>query len=155
MTELEAEIVAFATQNLRRDIPSRVKKLGEEFGELVEAILNNKQGDALEEAADMGIILSDLVWLISSGTSTLSMEMAAKLTVVQSRRYQNGIRVREPDPLTTRPATEGRIIHKIIAAPAQCEKCGTVVQSPTTGLCQNDCLCGGTLVTVAFPQDPT
>ena len=38
---------------------------------------------------------------------------------------------------------------KMITAPATCNKCGTQTISPTTGLCWNECWCGGELVSVA------
>lgn len=95
MTELERRITTFADAKLRRDIPGRMKKLGEEFGELAEAILSGDRRNAIIEAADMGNVLTDLVHLLSQGGTSLSEAMAAKIAICEQRTYVNGSRLRE------------------------------------------------------------
>jgi NTP pyrophosphatase (non-canonical NTP hydrolase) len=94
MNTIETELRAFANQHLRRDIPSRVRKLGEELGEFHEALAAGNTDGAVKEAADVALVLTDLVDLLSGGSACLSQEMHAKLEIVKQRKYANGSRVR-------------------------------------------------------------
>ena len=95
MNELELRVKRFADSRWpKRDLAGRVRKLGEEFGELAEAVarlesVSNGHGEIFkrrnhvaEEAADCAIILSDIVGLLG-----LSLEdvVRLKLAIVEQR----------------------------------------------------------------------
>lgn len=83
MTDLEQRIFDFANQRWpERDRAGRLRKLGEEFGELAEALVRGDETEICMEAADCGIVLADLLAL--SGCS-LTAAMEAKM-VVNNRR---------------------------------------------------------------------
>jgi NTP pyrophosphatase (non-canonical NTP hydrolase) len=86
MTQIEEEIIEFADGHWRRDLASRVKKLCEEVGELAEAIANGDHHEAKMEAADCGIVLTDIAHLL--GSQSLSVLMTVKLEVVKNRVRQ-------------------------------------------------------------------
>jgi NTP pyrophosphatase (non-canonical NTP hydrolase) len=79
MTSLENDIKSFADERWpNRDVPERLRKLGEEFGELAEAIARGDDAAAFLEAADCGIILADLLAL--KGKS-LTVAMMIKMEI--------------------------------------------------------------------------
>lgn len=86
MNPLELEIAQFADKHLRRDLASRLKKLGEEYGELAEAIANGDRVGSRLEAADCGIVLTDIAHLLGASLQDL---MAYKFQIVQER-VRNG-----------------------------------------------------------------
>jgi NTP pyrophosphatase (non-canonical NTP hydrolase) len=57
---LEAQIHDLADRHFKRDLASRLKKLGEEIGELAEAIVRKDKASILEEAADCNNVLTDI-----------------------------------------------------------------------------------------------
>jgi len=88
MTDLEQRIFRFANERWPdRDRAGRMRKLGEEFGELAEALIRGDETEICMEAADCGIVLADLMGL--SGVS-LNAAMEAKLIVVQRREHVRG-----------------------------------------------------------------
>jgi NTP pyrophosphatase (non-canonical NTP hydrolase) len=82
MNPLAQQIVDFADANFKRDLPSRLKKLGEEFGELAEAIAKGDQVSARLEVADCAIVLTDIAHLLKSDLDYL---MQHKWSVVMER----------------------------------------------------------------------
>jgi NTP pyrophosphatase (non-canonical NTP hydrolase) len=79
MTNLELEIKRFADQQWPgRDVADRIRKLGEEFGELAEALLRGDQEAAFLEAGDCGIVLTDLLALLGK---SLTVAMMVKLDI--------------------------------------------------------------------------
>lgn len=92
-TELEQRIKTFADSRWpERDIPGRIRKLGEEFGELAEAVARMDQSmptedevnDVILEAADCAIILTDLVALLDK---SLTIAMMIKIEIVEARPH--------------------------------------------------------------------
>ena len=57
----------------QRDLPSRLRKLGEELGELHEALLRFKLDEAELEIADVAIVLSDLLYVMGRRSSLLDV----------------------------------------------------------------------------------
>lgn len=80
LSPMEREVFEFANERWpRRDLPGRVRKLGEEFGELAEAVarylsrsiggdeaLYEARSNVLKEAADCGIVLDDLCAILKA-----------------------------------------------------------------------------------------
>jgi NTP pyrophosphatase (non-canonical NTP hydrolase) len=91
VNKLERDIAEFADANLKRDLPSRLKKLGEEFGELAEAIAAGRWNEARLEAADMGIVLTDITHLLPwrgqqpANSDSLSVLMDHKFNIIMKR----------------------------------------------------------------------
>lgn len=90
-TELEQRIKSFADKRWPdRDVPGRVRKLGEEFGELAEAVarmnINEPTEDGINdvmiEAADCAIILADLLALLDK---SLTIAMIIKMEINETR----------------------------------------------------------------------
>lgn len=90
MNSFEVDVKRFADSRWpSRDLPGRIRKLGEEFGELAEAVAKHQANPepqtkafVVEEAADCGIILTDILALL--GVS-LSDAMEMKLEIVKLR----------------------------------------------------------------------
>jgi NTP pyrophosphatase (non-canonical NTP hydrolase) len=97
MNTLEQRIKQFADGRWpHRDIPGRIRKLGEEFGELAEAVIHMRtmqgakdtQRETLAihcvalEAADCAIILADLCSLLGISLETVMLE---KLEIIERR----------------------------------------------------------------------
>lgn len=96
MTRLENEIIEFCREHkIGEDLPGRLKKLGEEFGELAEAIASGDFRNALLECADMGIVLSHLTFLLSRidvdmrNSGSLQAMMSVKLDL-RREQIRNG-----------------------------------------------------------------
>jgi len=97
MNDLERRICAYGDRNWPdADVAHKLRKLGEEFGELAEAIV---RGDRLEiqlEAADMAILLTHIVKKVSKKNycDSLMAWMATKLDRLEERdrinRIENG-----------------------------------------------------------------
>ncbi|MFZ4856162.1 MAG: hypothetical protein ACOYL3_07170 [Desulfuromonadaceae bacterium] len=86
MTGLEAEIKSFADERWPdRDIAGRIRKLGEEFGELAEAVARGVDNDIFLEAADCGIILADLLALMGK---SLTVGMMVKMEINRNREVK-------------------------------------------------------------------
>lgn len=94
--KLEAQIKEYADGLWPRRTPfSRLRKLGEEFGELTEACANfgqdarfGKVAAIKEEAADMAIILTDFISLLGG---SLEEEMVKKMRVNVQRTQQGSL----------------------------------------------------------------
>ncbi len=90
MQQLEHDIHKWANERFPdRTLASRLRKLGEEFGELAEAVCNVPNYPHSElchtaafEAADCAIVLSDICSMLGY---SLSGVMTAKFTEVQKR----------------------------------------------------------------------
>lgn len=89
LTPIEADIHAFANARWPvRTLASRLRKLGEEVGELAEAVVQlhvGKSGtvdEIVAEAADCRIVLADLCALIGR---SLDEETVKKLAVMKRR----------------------------------------------------------------------
>lgn len=65
------------------DLPKTLRKLGEEFGELAEAIANRNGTQIVEEAADCALVLTHIVRGISNGG--LQDAMRRKFNKVKQR----------------------------------------------------------------------
>lgn len=87
MTGLEEEIKKFADDRWPdRDVAGRLRKLGEEFGELAEAVARGDNNATFLEAADCGIVLTDLLAL--QGKS-LTIAMMVKMEINHSREVKS------------------------------------------------------------------
>lgn len=85
LTPLELRILRLAMKRgYQTDLASRLKKLGEEIGELAEAIANGDKVGIRKESADCGIVLSHIG--IIDGFS-LHLAMVEKLTEVEHRHF--------------------------------------------------------------------
>lgn len=92
MTDLEKQIKTFADERWPNRTPfSKLRKLGEEFGELSEACAKwgehakfGRIADIKEEAADMAIVLADFVALLGG---SLHEEMVKKMRVNVRREF--------------------------------------------------------------------
>ena len=83
MNELEQEVISHLdTIDPDRDLPDRMKKLGEEFGELCEAIVRGHGGESKKEAADCIIVLIDLMGMLGSNVVS---EVRKKLEELKAR----------------------------------------------------------------------
>lgn len=83
LTPHETRVLRLAMKRkYKTDLPSRLKKLGEEYGELAEAIANNDPKAIAQEAADIQIVLSHIG--IVCGFS-LAQASTDKLTEVERR----------------------------------------------------------------------
>jgi NTP pyrophosphatase (non-canonical NTP hydrolase) len=83
MTQLEQDIKTWADDRFgHRTTTGRIRKLGEEFGELAEAVAEADRTKIIEEAADVGMVVSDMLALI--GVS-FSEAMATKLEANKKR----------------------------------------------------------------------
>jgi len=83
VTGLEQEIKSFADRKWPgRDLAGRLRKLGEEFGELAEAIARGEMEEAYLEAADCGIVLADLVALMGK---SLTIGMMVKMEINKAK----------------------------------------------------------------------
>lgn len=91
LTEFEAEVMAFADERFgHRTLGGRIRKLGEEFGELAEAVIALQQGtgsvDAIAaEAADCNLVLTDLLALLKRSLAAASK---AKLAHNKTRKVK-------------------------------------------------------------------
>lgn len=86
MTALETEIKQFADDRWPdRDVAGRLRKLGEEFGELAEAVARGDGDAAFLEAADCAIVLTDLLAL--QGKS-LTVAMMVKMEINHTREVK-------------------------------------------------------------------
>ena len=95
MNPLAQEIVDFADANFKRDLPSRLKKLGQEYSELAEAIAKGDQVAARLEAADCAIVLTDIAHLLNSDLDFL---MEHKWAVVMERAHNGTLHKGERRP---------------------------------------------------------
>lgn len=87
MTSLEVKIYDFCNERYPRDLPGRLRKLGEEFGELAEAIARGQRKEIIEEAGDCGIILSDICALMDA---SLVAAMDTKLWLKKALEEREG-----------------------------------------------------------------
>lgn len=98
MTDLEQRIHTFADERWPdRTIAQKLKKMGEEFGELAEAVAvagvgfvysTSERACILEEAADCANVLSDLCSMLGA---SLSEEQAKKLDRILVREAQGRV----------------------------------------------------------------
>jgi len=83
MNALEHRIKAYADARWPdRDIKDKIKKLGEEFFELIEAAAEGDDAALMLEAADMAILLADLVALKGG---SLERCVAVKVDILEER----------------------------------------------------------------------
>lgn len=87
MTSLEMKIFNFCHARYPRDLPSRLRKLGEEFGELAEAIARGRRKEIIEEAGDCAIVLTDICALLDA---SLVAAMDTKLWLKKSLEEREG-----------------------------------------------------------------
>lgn len=87
MTTLELKIFDFCNQRYPRDLPSRLRKLGEEFGELAEAIARGRKKEIIEEAGDCAFVLADICALQDA---SLSAAMDTKLWLKKALEEREG-----------------------------------------------------------------
>ena len=87
MTNLETKILDFCNERYPRDLPSRLRKMGEEFGELAEAIARGRRKEIIEEAGDCGIILTDICALLNA---SLVAAMDTKLWLKKAIEEREG-----------------------------------------------------------------
>ena len=91
VTELEKEAVELFGESFPRDVPSRVKKLLEEVGELCEAIITVPYTTQVDmEVADVALLLVDILHL-SGNTEGLQVVMGMKLDIIR-KRMRTGIK---------------------------------------------------------------
>lgn len=96
MTRLEQDIKQFADERWpSRDVAGRLRKLGEEIGELAEAVAHYEYNRAINkcgelavwnvrlEAADVGIVLTDLLAVLDG--SSLQEMMLVKMAMNKDR----------------------------------------------------------------------
>lgn len=79
---MEVWLCELANKNFKRDMPSRLKKLGEEFAELAEAIARGESDHTLEECADCSFVLMDIAQLAGG---SLTEAQHAKRAVILAR----------------------------------------------------------------------
>lgn len=75
-----------AEHQIPRDIASRIRKLGEEHGELSEAIINRDLAAMQEEAADLVNVAFDLLSILTKDPWAALMENLAE----KDRKYKEG-----------------------------------------------------------------
>ena len=86
MTGLEEDIKKFADERWPdRDVAGRLRKLGEEFGELAEAIARGDDDAAFLEAADCAIVLADMMAL---RCKSLTVAMMVKMEINYNREVK-------------------------------------------------------------------
>ena len=93
-TKQEKEVVdlfkKYAKSNkLYDDVPSIMKKLGEEIFEFVGAVMRYNRNDAAEEAADIYILLIDILERMGSEKG-ITKSVEEKLKVLEERWSQQG-----------------------------------------------------------------
>ena len=84
---LEDKVSGFCNERYPRDLPSRLRKLGEEFGELAEAIARGRKKEIVEEAGDCGFVLIDICKLMGS---SLSAAIDTKLWLKKALEEREG-----------------------------------------------------------------
>jgi phosphoribosyl-ATP pyrophosphohydrolase len=84
---LEKKLCGLANRNFKRDLARRLKKCGEEFSELAEAIVNGDRDSILEESADVSFILMDICQLAGG---SLTKAQRAKWKILMERK-KNGV----------------------------------------------------------------
>lgn len=83
--DLETRLAAWHERHFPRASPAIIfAKLGEEFGELGQALIEGDHDAAVEEAADVAIVLSYLVRRLAPGTD-LFREIESKLAMIEGR----------------------------------------------------------------------
>jgi NTP pyrophosphatase (non-canonical NTP hydrolase) len=73
MKILEKKVKEWCDSEFPRDLPGRIRKLGEEFGELSEAMVRGQKKEIIAEAGDCGLVLMDICNLLGASFSA-SME---------------------------------------------------------------------------------
>lgn len=73
-----------------RDLPGRIRKLGEEFGELAEAVARGQRKEIIAEAADCGFILKDICGILNT---SLDDAIETKLFIKQALAEREEVRL--------------------------------------------------------------
>lgn len=92
MSDLEQLLAEWHEKRFGRSVnlPATIRKLGEEFGELAEAMAIGGETEIVNEAADMALVLCHIVRGITDGRETLESAMREKFDVVLSRGFPVG-----------------------------------------------------------------
>lgn len=90
MTDLELKIKAWCDKEYPRDLPGRLRKLGEEFGELAEAVARGQRKEIIEEAGDCGLILKDICGILNV---SLDDAIETKLFIKQALAEREEVRL--------------------------------------------------------------
>lgn len=71
------------------NIPKTMRKLGEEYGEFIEAVMLGNPSDIAEEAADVLFVMMHIVRQVG-GVGALSLALDSKLLEIDRRLYLVG-----------------------------------------------------------------
>lgn len=85
LNDTERRVKSHCDERYSRTLGKRLKKLGEEFGELVEAVFEGDRAHVAEEAADMAILLIDIAQLNGCRSGSLEMHIIEKLITLRHR----------------------------------------------------------------------
>lgn len=93
MTRLEINLIADIKEHMAVKYPNGqlstvLKKIGEEFGELAEAIIKSDDFSIIEEASDLAILSWDI--LMKCGQTQPMQAMSIKMDVLEGRSPYRG-----------------------------------------------------------------